>query len=149
MKKEISNCIRLGQEADLEKIYEIEKEDVDAWSYEILRQDLLENEFSTYFVYEEEGQILGFISTMNICGEIHINNISVRSDFRNKKIGTRLLKEGINYYKDQDIIGYTLEVRMDNEPAINLYKKTGFEIAGTRKNYYKNNKDAIIMWRLA
>ncbi len=149
MKKEISNCIRLGQEADLEKIYEIEKEDVDAWSYEILRQDLLENEFSTYFVYEEEGQILGFISTMNICGEIQINNISVRSDFRNKKIGTRLLKEGINYYKDQDIIGYTLEVRMDNEPAINLYKKTGFEIAGTRKNYYKNNKDAIIMWRLA
>ena len=40
----------------------------------------------------------------------------------------------------------TLEVRASNNPAINLYKKFGFEICGNRKNYYSNKtEDAILM----
>ena len=40
----------------------------------------------------------------------------------------------------------TLEVRKSNLVAINLYQKLGFEIVGTRKNYYFDNReDALIM----
>lgn len=34
---------------------------------------------------------------------------------------------------------------MENVPAINLYKKYGFEVLGTRKKYYDNKFDAYIM----
>ena len=41
----------------------------------------------------------------------------------------------------------TLEVRVSNTPAINLYSKYGFTSFGTRKGYYQdNNEDALIMW---
>jgi ribosomal-protein-alanine N-acetyltransferase len=40
----------------------------------------------------------------------------------------------------------TLEVRPSNAAAVTLYKKLGFEILGTRKNYYTNpNEDAYLM----
>lgn len=39
----------------------------------------------------------------------------------------------------------TLEVNEENEPAIKLYKKYGFNILGKRKNYYNNMHDAYIM----
>ena len=40
----------------------------------------------------------------------------------------------------------TLEVRKSNLVAINLYQKLGFEIVGTRKKYYSDNReDALIM----
>ena len=41
----------------------------------------------------------------------------------------------------------TLEVRKENIPAIELYKKFGFEIVTTRKNYYQNQEDAYLMGR--
>ncbi|GKZ08250.1 hypothetical protein [Paraclostridium bifermentans] len=44
-------------------------------------------------------------------------------------------------------IAMTLEVRVSNVVAQNLYKKYGFKLAGIRKEYYSDNKeDAMIMW---
>jgi ribosomal-protein-alanine N-acetyltransferase len=41
----------------------------------------------------------------------------------------------------------TLEVRVSNTVAQNLYRKYGMHIAGTRKRYYSDNgEDAYIMW---
>ncbi|MNV66416.1 ribosomal-protein-alanine N-acetyltransferase [compost metagenome] len=41
----------------------------------------------------------------------------------------------------------TLEVRVSNEIAQNLYRKKGFSPAGVRKGYYSDNReDALIMW---
>lgn len=140
--------IRTGLESDLDSIYDIEKLDVDAWSYGILKQDLLENEFSKYLVAEYNDELVGFLSIMNIYGEIHINNILVKEEYRNLSIGDKLLKYGLNFYEKDDIIGYTLEVREDNISAIKLYEKNGFTSVGMRKNYYNNNKNAIIMWKM-
>ena len=40
----------------------------------------------------------------------------------------------------------TLEVRMSNTPAQELYKRFGFAPAGVRKKYYENVEDAMVMW---
>jgi len=40
----------------------------------------------------------------------------------------------------------TLEVRQSNVAAVTLYKKLGFEVLGTRKNYYtRPDEDACVM----
>ena len=40
----------------------------------------------------------------------------------------------------------TLEVRAHNAPAIALYGKHGYRVAGRRKNYYeKPTEDALLM----
>jgi ribosomal-protein-alanine N-acetyltransferase len=38
-----------------------------------------------------------------------------------------------------------LEVRVTNQPALNLYKKRGFLIVGLCKHYYPDGEDAILM----
>ena len=39
----------------------------------------------------------------------------------------------------------TLEVRVSNKVAINLYKSCGFNVVATRKRYYENGEDAYLM----
>lgn len=38
-----------------------------------------------------------------------------------------------------------LEVHAQNTPAIEFYKKNGFNISGTRKRYYSDGGDALLM----
>ena len=79
--------------------------------------------------------------------EGHITNVAVHSDYRGQKIGDKLIKALVKICKDNNIISMTLEVRVSNIVAQNLYKKYGFKLAGIRKEYYSDNKeDAMIMW---
>jgi ribosomal-protein-alanine N-acetyltransferase len=49
--------------------------------------------------------------------------------------------------KRRDVTWVTLEVRVTNTSAQNLYRKYGFTIQGRRPRYYSdNNEDAFIMW---
>ena len=49
--------------------------------------------------------------------------------------------------KSQKCNSITLEVRESNLPALKLYEKLGFKVAGKRKKYYSDNgEDALIMW---
>ena len=44
--------------------------------------------------------------------------------------------------------GYTLEVRVSNDGAIQFYEALGFRARGVRRGYYTDNReDALIMWR--
>ena len=44
--------------------------------------------------------------------------------------------------------GYTLEVRVSNAGAIELYEELGFGARGVRRGYYTDNReDALIMWK--
>ena len=51
-----------------------------------------------------------------------------------------LTSEAINLH----VINITLEVRVSNIPAINLYKKFGFREVALRKYYY-GDEDGILM----
>ena len=56
-----------------------------------------------------------------------------------------MLEELINIAKERKLKDITLEVNVNNIPAINLYKKYNFKEVGIRKKYYNNTDDAIIM----
>ena len=90
--------------------------------------------------------ILGMAGFWLMAGEAHITTIGVRNDFRQQGVGERLLISiiGMAINLNADII--TLEVRLSNGQAQNLYSKYGFSNVGIRKSYYSDNgEDAIIM----
>lgn len=108
----------------------------------------INNELAKYYsLFTGEGELAGYAGTWHILDEAHITNIAISADHRRKKYGEALLKRVIDdcYL---DMVKYiTLEVRVSNTPAINLYTKYGFSSFGTRKGYYQNNnEDALIMW---
>ena len=76
---------------------------------------------------------------------LDITNIVTKKDKRKNKIATKMLERLIEISKQRKLNNITLEVNINNKPAINLYKKYHFEEVGLRKKYYNNTDDAIIM----
>ena len=131
---------------DLESIKDILISDFDDfWNYNILK-DELKSENSKYIVAKFNNKIIGFSGIKVFVDNADIMNIVVRKNFRNKGIGTVLLENLLTLSKKLGLNSLSLEVNEKNIPAINLYKKLGFENIGIRKNYY-NGKNGIIMIR--
>ena len=75
--------------------------------------------------------------------QAEINQIEVLVSHRNCGKASKLLEKMISLV-DKSI---TLEVKIDNLPAINLYKKYNFVEKAIRKGYY-NGIDGILMERI-
>lgn len=114
------------------------------WNKNVL-EDELKNPNSKYIVAIADEQVVGYAGIWSILDEAHITNIVVKKDYRNKKIGTMLLEELIKIAKSEKIRILTLEVNINNNIAIKLYKKYNFKEVGKRKNYYNGVDDAILM----
>ncbi len=132
------------QEQHLEILAQDLNEYDDFWNEKILKDEFY-NENSEYFVICEDEIVCGFAGLWFNIDEAHIMNIAVRKDFRKNGIGSELLSFLIDEAKSKEKMCITLEVRDDNTPAIELYKKFNFDILGRRKKYYNNVNDAIIM----
>jgi [ribosomal protein S18]-alanine N-acetyltransferase len=99
-------------------------------------------------VADRGGDILGYIMVSRYADVWHILNICVRESQRGQGIGARLLEALFERAAGTTNLGFTLEVRVSNETAIRLYRRTGFLEHGIRPGYYSDNgEDAIIMWR--
>jgi [ribosomal protein S18]-alanine N-acetyltransferase len=90
--------------------------------------------------------VTGFVGMWLIVDEAHIINIAVREVCRGKGLGELLLISSIDTASSLKANVVTLEVRVSNSIAQNLYNKYGFNQVGLRKKYYTdNNEDALIM----
>lgn len=118
------------------------------WSKESFLGEL-SNGYAHYFVAVNCGdnKILGYLGLWHILEEVHILNVSVSTDYRKKSIGEALFAHAVKYCLNNEVKYITLEVRVSNLPAKNLYQKYGLKSLGVRKGYYQdNNEDADIMW---
>lgn len=94
-----------------------------------------------------EGQIVGYISFAIVCDEIHIRNLAVHKDWKRHGVASKLLSRMITISSGMGARYGTLEVRRSNVAALELYKRFGFVVEGTRPSYYSETaEDALIMW---
>lgn len=77
---------------------------------------------------------------------LRIYSIAVTPQGQGNHIGQQLLEHIIEYAKLQDFKKITLEVNVNNNPAINLYKKYGFTINGIIEKYYHDGSNAYRMF---
>ena len=79
--------------------------------------------------------------------EAHVTTIAVRSAYRGQGIGELLLVGLVDIAYAVQARWLTLEVRVSNVIAQNLYHKYGFHQSGVRPRYYSDNhEDAYVMW---
>ncbi|KAH9760834.1 N-acetyltransferase domain-containing protein [Citrus sinensis] len=69
---------------------------------------------------------------------VYIMTLGVLAPYRGLGIGTKLLNHVLDLCAKQNISEVYLHVQTNNEDAINFYKKFGFDITDTIKNYYTN-----------
>ena len=113
------------------------------WSYNVLKQELV-NDKTKYIIAKEKNEVVGFAGISVIFDEATLNNIVVKKSCRGKGIG-EMLETLIDLCSDMNLKTFTLEVNVENTPAIKLYEKFGFKNLGIRKKYYNNTTDAYIM----
>lgn len=100
-----------------------------------------------YYVVARIGnELAGYAGLMYAPDEAHITNIAVDPKIRRRGIGRMLLVHLIETALDDGVESMTLEVRVSNEAAQQLYRGFGFVPAGIRQRYYENSEDALVMW---
>jgi len=144
--------LRAMQEKDIPQIIEIEKESFPTpWSAYAFKCELADNDFARYLVITIEDNpdlVIGYGGMWLIIDEAHITNIAIASHYRGKKLGDLLMNGLEALAMQKGALRMTLEVRVSNEKAQNLYKNRGFIPSGIRPNYYvAENEDALIMWK--
>lgn len=91
--------------------------------------------------------IIGFAGLWLMVDEAHITTIAMHPNYRRLGLGEYMLVSLIDIAYSIGAKWVTLEVRVTNYTAQNLYRKYGFHEAGIRHRYYSdNNEDALIMW---
>ena len=116
------------------------------WSRDSFRQEMERNKAARYLVAEKGGQVIGYAGAWIILDESHITNIAVAEPERGRGVGRQLTEALMQYISNLGAAYATLEVRVSNERAQNLYKSLGFVSGGKRKRYYEDNGgDAYLM----
>lgn len=139
---------RVATEKDIVSLSEIEKVYFSSpWTKEQFLYEIKDNEFSTIVVAEEQGKIIGFIVYWILFDNAQICNICVIDEYRNRGIASVLFDIAEEDFRKHECFNITLEVRVSNVPAINLYLKRGFSKIGIRKNYYQDGEDAYYMMK--
>jgi ribosomal-protein-alanine N-acetyltransferase len=154
---------------DIKEVMEIERVSFPSpWSARAYRYELRENDLSHYFVVRQcqtakpgsglltrvrhslgvgtPPAILGYGGFWMMVDEAHISTIAVQPNWRQRGIGELLLVAMLDRAIELGAEIATLEVRVSNVTAQNLYRKYDFEQAGLRRKYYRDrDEDALIM----
>ena len=138
--------VREATPEDINDIYSIACECFNhPWSAEMLMQEIRKDR-SIVVVSESDGMIIGFASLAVMFDEGHITLVAVKASHRKMGAASMMMDELIRLSGRFKLCMLTLEVRISNVDAINLYKSKCFAIVGARANYYNDtNEDALIM----
>ena len=117
------------------------------WSRSMFASELSKSTSICLGAFEND-RLVGYTINSRYVDAWHVMNVAVDPEWHHRGIATALLTRLFDLTEADAQRGYTLEVRVSNQDAIDLYEKLGFEARGVRRGYYTDNReDALIMWR--
>ena len=158
---------------DLDQVRRIEKASFSVpWPRDAYRREISNNQRAWYFVARRTNvepppplpprrfpfnlwprdpvpadDVVAFGGLWLMIDEAHITTIAVEPSYRGRGLGEALIIEMAKLSQLRGATRMTLEVRMSNRAAQNLYRKYGFVDHGVRPRYYSDDReDALIMW---
>jgi ribosomal-protein-alanine N-acetyltransferase len=86
------------------------------------------------------GRLAGFVLVRIAADEAEILTIAVSPQDRRRGYGRLLMDETLRRLYAARVTTCFLEVEKANAPAVGLYRKLGFVVAGERSHYYRHPK---------
>jgi len=135
---------------DLEDVLSIEQRSfLSPWNRNMFIQEILSpiaRNLTLWVTTDEEPILAGYLIFWMVAGEVHLQKIAVRPEFRRRNAATCLMIALMNSAREERYRSIFLEVRRSNSAAIKLYEKFGLVIKGMRPSYYsEEGEDALIM----
>ena len=84
------------------------------------------------FVAKEDNKIVGIITGNSYYKEVHISDLIILEEYRNKQIGSKLVETVESHYKDKGFENINLTTYGFQAPE--FYKKCGFKVEFVREN---------------
>lgn len=137
---------------DLEQVHRIDVMSFSLpWTERSFRYELTSNPVARLWVADlaaegEPPQVAALLVIWHIIDEVHIATVAVHPEQRRGGIGRKLLATALLAAYEEGAQKAFLEVRRSNTAAQELYRRFGFEVAGVRPRYYKDNmEDALLL----
>ncbi|MFC4111434.1 ribosomal protein S18-alanine N-acetyltransferase [Nonomuraea zeae] len=137
-------------EADLPAVMAIERATfpLDAWSEGMMRGELADMPRSRHYVVVlVDDEIVAYAGLAAAADQADVQTIAVLEKHQGTGLGSALLTELLGEAVRRGAREIFLEVRADNPRAQAVYRHFGFEDIGTRRRYYDDGTDAIMMRR--
>ena len=117
------------------------------WTMSLFLSELSLRSSRAYFVSRVGRDVVGYGGLMMSADDGHITTLAVDPRWQRRQIATRLMLVLAREAIARNARSVTLEVRLSNRAAQELYRRFGFAPVGVRKNYYaETNEDALVMW---
>lgn len=124
----------------------------EAWTADSIKS-LLGDAGATGFIatYEHPQNVIGFVLARMVADEAEILSVGVKEEFQRCGVGDRLIQAIERIMNRVDVEKIYLEVAVDNDAAIHLYRKLGYDEVGRREGYYRRPDggfaDALLLAR--
>jgi ribosomal-protein-alanine N-acetyltransferase len=133
--------------ADIAAIHRIEAASFPApW-----RREFFESELAAdwrFNVVAKRGRtVVGYLFSMWLFDEMHVNKIAVAETERRKGIADALMARCFAFAREHDVRTISLEVRQSNRGAQDFYRHLHFRAAHVRPRYYPDGESAVVMTR--
>jgi ribosomal-protein-alanine N-acetyltransferase len=132
---------------DLEAVHGIESISFPApWRIEFFASELLAPARFN-LVAKRGGRVIGYLFSMWIFEELHVNKIAVAPEERRQGIADALMDRCFAFAREHEVELITLEVRKSNQGAQDFYRHLGFRDSYLRPRYYPDGEAAVVMTR--
>lgn len=113
------------------------------WSEKAL--ELLCTDAAIGFVVMDGARAAAYGGMMCVAGEGQITNIATSPDYRRRGLGAAVLAALLEKARELGLTEISLEARESNTPAIALYEKFGFFVAGKRPRFYTDPVETALV----
>lgn len=133
---------------DLDAVWAIESAvfEREAWSLEMMREELTADHRRYVVLEDDAGVIQGYAGVLVVGDEGDIQTIAINPELRGGGHGRALMNSLLDTAAERGATQVFLEVRADRPIPRKLYESLGFAELGVRPRYYQpDNVDAIVM----
>ena len=131
---------------DVSKLFALEQKLFTTENYPLSRASLRYHvQNNLLYVAEKDAEIVGYALVLIKRKRAKLYSIGVSVAHRGQKIAQKLLKVVVDETFSRGFEHLLLEVRVDNEAAIALYKEFGFHQTKRMKAFYRDGCDAYLM----
>ena len=96
---------------------------------------------------DSTGSVIGVANFGCVEDMADLHRVVVHRDARGRGVAAQLIQAGIEWAEALGATRMLLEVRTDNDPALELYSRLGFDRISLRRDYYGPGLDAAVMLR--
>ena len=117
----------------------------EGWSEDAFRKELARPATRARVAVASSEECVGYVLGWRVLDEVEILSFAVDPAWRRSGVATRLLEDYLDSMQREKVRRVMLEVRESNTAARALYRSGGFEVEGSRREYYRDGETALLL----